>query len=552
MVGAVLAGLALPLAHRRAARAEPLVRIRAESRIELGVSQLSNGVVISGALRDELGQPLADRPLAIQATPLDKRGRPHRRTLPTDALGRFELTIADTEHDYRLLATFAGDRTHRGVRVERKLERQRADVRLELRIPAGGVLELDREEISIQVVAESDAGGGNIRMRLSNETGQTLAAGRTGQDGRLELRVDPGVLGPPGPGLLRIESAPDARRAEAQTESRVVRQRRIQVTLEAMKDEFEAGSEIEVHGTVSTSEGPRAAIPVGLFARGSHAETVMSDADGKFAASLWLSAEPGTLPVSARIEADATHPPSEARIDIVVRPATPLPLSWLLGALAAAAASLGWLARGRIERGASTAEPMDTESVVATVAQAPRQTRRADRFRIAGRAVDLRDGHPVAKARVQLIDRTGRLLFECFTDADGQFCSPDMPAGAMLFRLHAEGYVAAQAAVGAPHRGEWTDFQIRLESLRARALSPFRKLALRLLPSPRVWGVWTDREVLGWAKREASGRVPDIGPLTLRVEQACYGDPGPSPDEVLAIEQEAATIEAELDRRDAS
>jgi hypothetical protein len=99
------------------AKAEPLVRVRAESRIELGVVHMDVGMAISGALRDELGGPLANRPLAIEAVPLQEQAESWRSQLTTDAQGRFALELADASHDYRLLATFAGDATHRGVRV---------------------------------------------------------------------------------------------------------------------------------------------------------------------------------------------------------------------------------------------------------------------------------------------------------------------------------------------------------------------------------------------------------------------------------------------------
>src|SRR4051794_38542862 len=47
------------------AQAEPLVRVRAESRIELGVAHQDVGMSINGALRDELGNPLRGRTLGI-------------------------------------------------------------------------------------------------------------------------------------------------------------------------------------------------------------------------------------------------------------------------------------------------------------------------------------------------------------------------------------------------------------------------------------------------------------------------------------------------------
>ena len=256
--------------------AEPLVRVRAESRIELGVAHQDVGMSISGALRDELGNPLRGRTLGIEAFALEDSSQPLRNQLTTDDAGRFALELADTEHDYRLLATFAGDATHRGVRVERRVERARADVRLELRLPSESTLDLDSPSLVIDAIAESDAGGDGIAMRLSDESGRTVASGVTGADGRLSLRVRPDAAGAPGPGLLRLESARDDRRAEAQTEARVVRRRAVFIEMKPLGEHFEAGNLLRVVGKVRTRVGPRVNVPVGLFAGERHLETVLT------------------------------------------------------------------------------------------------------------------------------------------------------------------------------------------------------------------------------------------------------------------------------------
>jgi hypothetical protein len=87
---------------------------------------------------------------------------------------------------------------------------------------------------------------------------------------------------------------------------------------------------------------------------------------------------------------------------------------------------------------------------------------------------------------------------------------------------------------------------VRLESLRERALAPFRRLALTVLPSPRAWGVWTTREAREWIGRAAPDSRPVLGQLTLDIERACYDEQPPSEADVGSIEQRTTAVESAL------
>lgn len=533
-----------------AARAEPLVRVRAESRIELGVTHQELGMLISGALRDELGAPLGNRPLALEAYALSEPGEPFRTQLTTDAHGRFALELPDPAQDYRLLATFAGDATHRGVRVERRVERTRADVRLELRLPEDNVIDLDAAQLVIEAIAESDAGGADIAMRLSDETGRTLATGRTDTDGRLTLEVPAQLLGAPGPALLRLQSARDERRAEAQTEARIVRRRAVFVELASAEATLEAGGVLRVRGKVHTRVAPRARVPVGLFAQGRHVETVITDEQGAFEAQLWLDTEPGPLSIQARTEADAAgaYPAAEREITLHVAPARPVPVGWILGAGLSALAALWLYARLRLGREAN--EPLelaggsDREGAGPSVRPARAQGRR-DRHRISGQAIDARSAAPIAGARVSLIYEGNKDAVSLVADAQGGFESPELRAGRAHVLVEAPGYLPTHAHLEIPHRGEWTAFVVKLESLRDRALSPFRRLALKALPSSRAWGIWTNREAREWLLQRTPAQHQLLWQLTLDVERACYGRDFPSEADVGRIERTAQQLETD-------
>lgn len=550
---ALAAWLAL-IASPLAVHAEPLVRVRGESRIELGVAHTELGLGVTGALRDELGMPLGSRALAIEAVPLTQPLDPWRSHVTTDAEGRFALEIPDPEHDYRLLATFSGDETHRGVRVERRVERARSDVRLELRLPLGHTIDLDAPELVIEAIAESDIGGQDVVMRLSDEAGRELARGTTDRSGHLRVRVPTSRLGAAGAGLVRIESLRDARRAEAQTEARVVRKRAVFVELSLRSAELEAGQPAQVLGRVHTRAGPRGRAPVGLFAGTRHLATVMTDPSGQFEAELWLDSDRGSVEITARVEGDATgaYPSAEARTRVRVLPARPVPVLWLLAVSSAVLLAVVLSTRRRARSsGAERSEPRLREPTEPSISPARAHGRR-DRHNVSGTVIDLRSERAVADARIVIEHSVPSAACALQTDAEGRFESASLPNGRARVRIVADGYVGTELDIELPHRGEWSAVVVRLESLRARALAAFRTLALRALPSTRAWGIWTAREVREWLAERAPGQRTVIRQLTKDVERACYAREAPAPEAVARIEQSAADVTAELRVRNAS
>jgi hypothetical protein len=551
----------LALVHAQAAHAEPptnaepLVRVRAESRIELGVAHAAVGVSITGALRDELGAALAGRLLSLEAVPLGGPQEPWRTQVTTDPDGRFSLEIADPEHDYRLLATFAGDDTHRGVRVERRVERARSDVRLELRLPLGHTIDLDAPELIVEAVAESDVGGNNVSMRVWDEAGRELGSGVTDRGGHLRVRVPTSKMGPPGAGLVRIESLRDERRAEAQTEARVVRKRAVFLELQAESPEIEAGQPARVKGRAFTHGGahgddPRGSIPVGLFHGEQHLATVMTDAQGVFRSELWVDLEHGTLELTARTEGDATgaYPAAEAHASMRIAPARPVPITWLL--LAASAIAIAVITAGRLRapQPDSATELRLREPTEPSISPARAHGRR-DRNIVSGRVIDLRGDRGLASARITVLHIQPESVCALRSNEEGRFESPPLPSGRARLRVEADGYVSTEIELELPHRGEWSAVVIRLESLRARALAAFRALVSRALPTPRAWGIWTTREARDWIGERAPEQRNVLRKLSSDIERACYAREPPAAEEVTTIEQTAAELAADLRTR---
>jgi hypothetical protein len=347
---------------------------------------------------------------------------------------------------------------------------------------------------------------------------------------------------------LRIESLRDERRAEAQTEARVVRTRSVQLSLTPESLSFETGSSLRVEGSARTRVGPRPRVPVGLFANGRHLETVITDDQGNFRTRLWLANREGPVTLVARSEGDAAsaYPAAETRVALRALHAEPLPVPWLLGAFAIAALGLWAFARLRARSLGDSLTPEASEPQREQRILLRKPQGRRDRHRIHGRVQDMRDDAAVAFAKLSLVHEQPEGSCVLAADEHGRFASPILPAGRLRLRVESPGFVATEVDLYVPHRGEWSSFAVRLENLRERALSPFRRLALKVLPSSRAWGVWTTRETREWMSRAVPARRGELGDLTLDVERACYGEQPPSEVQVTSIEQRVREIERGL------
>jgi len=539
----------LALVLSATAAAQPTVRVRSETRIELRTERHEDHVVIEGALRDDLGEPLAGRELVLRATPDDGTEVPARHTLTTRSDGGFRVRLDLIRGGHRLRGSFGGDPTHERVEVERRLDLDRADVRLRVSVPEGGRIDLDRTEHRIEVVAESVEGGDGLSIDLIDELDRPLAWSQTDQAGRLAIVIPSEMLGPPGAGRIKARSRPDTRRAEAQTEVPIVRYRATVLELSASRSEARPGDDVRLTGTLSDATGPIEGRAVGLFAQegigggpagtaDEHLATVLTDRDGRFVTDVGVDARhEGTLEVVARYESDAPGRASSVSppVWIAVAAARPTPWPWLLVPLAICALLLALIARGAPKRPERSVEAPPERPIGVDAAR--RRTLRADRHDLSGYVLDHRDDEPIANARVALVDEAGRELV-ARTDARGGFALAEVAVGAFTLSVDAAGYVEVSTRVTIPHRGEWTAATVRLESRRARALARYRPVAAELLPSPRLWGIWTQRDILERAR--GTGRAgPSLADLTDRVERAYYGPVPPSEADVVAIEERA-------------
>ncbi|MGF1469695.1 MAG: carboxypeptidase regulatory-like domain-containing protein [Sandaracinaceae bacterium] len=523
------------------ATAQPTVRVRAETRIELRIDRSPGLVLVSGVLRDDLGAPLPDRAARLRLA--DERGMAvgsARRSTGSD--GSFAAGFDVDPGSYEVRATFAGDEVYRGIEAVQRLDLDRAHVRLDVEIRAGGRLDLTRPTHVVEVTAVSDEGGGGLDVQLDNELGRRLAAGRTDGGGRLRFTVASDELGPPSTGRLIARTAGDDRRSSAQTEVPITRFRPTRLSLDWAGDSVaRTGDSLEVEGLLDDAAGPLARKAVGLFLDGEHVATLLTDQAGRFRGELDAPPTPGEVEVGARYEADApwrTDGEADALTLTVLR-RTSTPWLWLMVPVVLSAA--GFVVLSRRRRGATARAAAAPAVRRPGIDPGERRSRAPGSTRIDGTVLDVDTGRPLDGAQVVLEGPDPR---GDTTGEDGAFVFREVAAGTHRLRALAPGYAATAAQVRVPHRGEWSPMTVRLQSLRELAVATYRPVAERLAPGRGFWALFTPREL---QERAPTRARPPLSALTRRLEEAAYGRRPPALEDVEGVRRAADEVAAALE-----
>lgn len=529
-----LAVFVLSLALASVAQAQPLLRVRAETRLELARELTGTGVRLRGTLLDDLGQPLASRDVALEITSDD--GEIASRTrVRTDREGRFVIALPlEEDQVVRARAIFGGDEGHERLEVERVVDRRRADVRLRLALD-GNELSLDVPTHRVRARAESSAGGAGLELELLDELGRSLGVGTTDAEGRLELDVRSEAIGGPGAGRLALRTDGDTTRAPGRTEIPIVRTRASTIDLDA-PERVAVGASARLGGRLHDVSGPLPERAIGIFANGEHRGSVLTRADGTFEWTLDVTRDDAPfLELVARYESDEPGHPSSASSPTTLRVDVPAATSaWALVALALCGVAI-WLARSLWRREVVVARPVRPPASPVELAKPRRGAERST----------------VLSGRLE--DREARALRGCVTargvdgsevtsetDADARF-SLALAAGTWEVRFEAPGHAIERVTVTLPHRGDWTGVTVRLESWRHRAWTILRGAVERAgLPG---WDRSTIREVV--APADATMRS-----LGGAVERAVYDRTAPDADAIAELETRAKEVRSRGARTD--
>jgi hypothetical protein len=521
------------------AGAQPLVRVQAGTQLTLQGAHGPHGLTLSGTLLDDIGAPLAERPLSLEVSREGALERGQRVAARSAADGSFRVDVTLPPGVYVVHARYDGDSHHDPSEATHSVDLAHADVRLDFIEPRGLRVDLDAPHVRVSARASSARGGADLAWKLEDERGVVLAHGRTGLDGVFEVALPASALGAPGAGKLIASTAADPFHSDSRAETAVLRWRGTQLSLRARGDAVHSGLLLE--GELRDRSGPLAGQPVGLFDGDAHLATLVTDRTGRFHHQLVRdpSSDASSIPpraLQARFDSNAAWIGS-SRSPLVriaaVQSSAPSPL-WLLAPIALCAL-LAWLLLRRPRQPATRAALADETGIGIHFAHG-RGRGRAEMLGIAGIVRDASSAEPVPHASIAL--RTGDQPIAFAADAIGRFRSPELAPGSFQVVIEAPGYVALEARINLPHRGEWSDVQVQLQSLRAAAVSAYKPAALRVLPAPELWQRLTPRETLASAQR--NGRATEsFARLTSQVEQAAYARTPPNADDVANIEQTA-------------
>ena len=540
-LGLAIFALAMPAAH-----AYPVI-VRATSRIALAMRHEGAMMAIDGRLTRDDGTAVAGA--TVQMT----IGQGAPVPLQTGSDGRFgwagELSFGEVE----VVARFAGLDAVEGSLERRRFQFGKADVALDIAAPAR--IDRSRTSVEIEVRARSDVGSGGLSIRLEDGEGRPLAQGTTSAEGLARLEVDPRAISAPGPARLEARSAADALRGTGHAVAQTTLVSASRLLLGALPPRVAADAELQVVGTLTDEEHPipRGAIEVQVGR--APAVRTATDARGVFTATVPFDGLPrGALELRVRYQPDASWrsgvEAGPLRIEHLAP--TPLPLWLLLVPLGVTAIALLLVLRASRDRLGAAARRARTQTTPVRVQgglqpgrasdSRARASRRPPDAEIAGRVWDPTTRRAVGGALVTVrpeADGEPRSV-EC--DASGRFATGPLPTGDYVVEATAAGYLPESFAARVPHHGELRDLRVDLVPVRHRVMEIYRDAALRVLPERELWGFWTPREILRFARKRQEARQMPLQPLTELFEEVYYADRRASADSVARAIELAAEV----------
>jgi hypothetical protein len=295
--------------------------------------------------------------------------------------------------------------------------------------------------------------------------------------------------------------------------------------------------------TVTLTTGDRRLAQGATNEKGAYRFSIEASILGKRELALQVQAEPG------RSYVKPSH--SEPMTVTVANPA-PVPVSYtvaafLATALAAAAFFVArkkpWLRLRKpappAEGGAEEDLPIDVADGGLVVAKPGLVStlRRAQDDGFSGVVRDTVRGRPIENAIVRLVlDETGSARLgsaaegqrgvvavnehELVTGADGAFALEHLGAGEWKATVTADGHVSERFAVTVPHRGELRGVRVDLVPVRERVFQLYRRAAEPILPEPRLWGIWSPRQIVDHVRTKRP--TPALADLTDFVEEIYF------------------------------
>jgi hypothetical protein len=509
-----------------AVAAPPQVEIRAQTKLALDRVRLTGGDVaeIRGQLIDGLtGQGIANQIVAIRVGDATE-------TATTDRDGRFRVEIAVAPGPQPIELAFRGGHHLSSTQLSQVTDPARAQV--------GLTIEVEDAPGGVKVVVRATADDRPTELPVA------LSVGPPGGPLTALARVTSGApyvvtrkaAGGAGARRIRAEFSGDDTRQAATVDKTVELTAASTTTLALSAGQIAYEDDLGISGKVVDEDGhpiQRAAVTLTAAERrlaqgattedGSYHFRVEGEILGQGQWGLQVQADPG----QASIRPSRSTP-------AVVRVATPqpVPVSYTIAAFLATACAAGgfFAARARpwqkLRRPAPPAEvptnPTQDEAVEGGLVVARpglvSTLRRASDDGFSGVVRDTVRGRPVADAQVRL--RLDQMLRTVATGGDGSFALEALPPGDWLAEVAASSHVTETFVVSIPHRGELRGVRVDLVPVRERVFQLYRRAAEPILPEPRLWGVWSPRQIVDHVRSKRPS--PALAELTDFVEELYF------------------------------
>lgn len=513
----------------QAAAAEPRrVEIRAQTRLSLERVRLidDDQAEVRGQLVDALtGEGLASEPITIQVG--DEVA--HATTGPD---GRFRTTIHQVGGGAQAIdLAFRGTALMEPAQLNQLTDPTRAQVALAIDVDdAPGGLKL-----TVRATVDDRAAELPVALSIGPAIGGALAPltrVTTGTPYVLTRKA----AGGPGAHRIRAEFAGDTTRQKADFERSIELTATSLTTIALSAARIAYEDDLVITGKVSDDDGApvhRAAVTLSSGDRrlaqgatgedGSYRFRVEGEVLGQGQWGLQVSADPGRASIRP-----SRSPPEIVRVSAP----QPVPVSYTIAAFVATAAAAGgfFAARARpwqrLRRPAPPAEmpangaPDDAleGGLVVNRPGLAATLRRASDEGFSGVVRDAVRGRPVGDARVglQLQDQTRTVT----TGSDGSFAFESLAMGDWYAEVTARGHVTETFVISIPHRGELRGVRVDLVPVRERVFQLYRRAAEPILPEPRLWGIWSPRQIVDHVRSKRP--TPALAELTDFVEEIYF------------------------------
>ena len=508
--------------------AAPQVEIKAQTSLTLGsVRLLGDGqILVTGQLLDKLtGEGIDGQTVIIMIAGQQKFAA-------TDPDGKFRVLAPGVPGTQKIELVFRGShQLDKAEPVSLLTDPSRAQVALTIRSEATA------RGISITVAGTIDDNAVVLPLDISIGNPQDTALKPYKQvNTNQPFVLDRAAAGGPGSKRVRAAFAGDDTRQPALAEA-TIELSTASTTAMTVKDATLAyEDDLSVTGKVTDEDGKpigRAAVTLtagdrrlaqgATAADGTYKFDVEAEILGKGQFGVWVQSDPGSPYVR----------PSKSEPAIInVAAPQPVPVSYTIAAFLATALAAGgfFVARNkpwnRFRRAAAPADAPEkdeaTDAVEGGLVVAKpgivSTLRRPYDDAFSGVVRDTVRGRPVADAIVRLT--LGSEEREIRTEDDGSFAVERLAVGEWRAEVMAPGHVTEKFGVTIPHRGELRGVRVDLVPVRERVFQLYRRAAEPVLPEPKLWGIWSPRQIVDHVKNRKPS--PALADLTDFVEEVYF------------------------------